>query len=573
MYLNADDDAAPPSQTATPANDVLRFWQTLSSASLDSARSMLTLPEHSPWLGDSKFSFPMFMRPCYSTLNALVSAADRTVVLGTPGTGKTMFGLQVAWKHLVSSSSQPLVYHGQNGPLVLVVSGRAQIVKYKDVADVMLTRSTGTFYIVDACVPLAAVCKTLLIASPKKEIWSKWQRQYGAQVAYMPVPDINELETCRSACYPAVPVSRLLILHEKWGGSFRLTLDHADTKCQAVAAAQLDSDLSAKDLSKMLEVVAAGDSSGPQGVEDVSHYVIHMLATPDCSSFSLGFASPYMCSRALMISVHREKEKVVAFIQASDSVTMLSALRGQLYERFAIAALRTGGNFRLLQLTSSDAVEPLEELQIPPREVSYFSVDDMQRVFSSRRIAVPEMFNFPTWDAAVLEPATCTHSSTASDVGTDTITDVVTFFQMTVSSPRVHGMKAGGLYHADRLVKSLSATGSRVSTRFFWVCPKLPVSREAVGLPDKVPPWARHMQQYVLVVPSASMVLLDVAVVEDALADAGAVDAEVVPSPSSFAGTPTGPMLTRKRRREMIGRVLDEDTVDASEASRSLPCS
>lgn len=121
-----------------------------------------------------------------------------------------MFGLLVAWKHMVSSSSPPLVYHAQNGQLVLVASGYAKIVEYRDVSDLLLTASGGTVYIVDACVPLPAVCKTLLITSPKQEVWSKWFRQYGPCVAYMPVPCLGELETCRSACYPSVSAERLL---------------------------------------------------------------------------------------------------------------------------------------------------------------------------------------------------------------------------------------------------------------------------------------------------------------------------------------------------------------------------
>jgi hypothetical protein len=288
-------------------NDVLHFWESLSFATQSDSGHTLHLPPGITWLGDPAFSYAMFMRPCYKTLYDLIAHSHRSIVLGTPGTGKTMFGLLVAWRHLKSSSAQPLIYHAQNDKLVLIVSGTAQHVEYKEVENMMLTVGSGAFYIVDANIPLAAVCRTLLISSPKKKVWSHWQRQYGPRVAYMPVPDLAELETCRSACYPSLPSERLSLLHEKWGGSFRLALAHASSECQAVAASQLNSDLSSKDLRKMLEVVAAVDSSGPHGVEDASHYVIHMFASTECMSFSLGFASPYMCSRALMASVLQGK--------------------------------------------------------------------------------------------------------------------------------------------------------------------------------------------------------------------------------------------------------------------------
>jgi hypothetical protein len=88
---------------------------------------------------------------------------------------------------------------------------------------------------------------------------------------------------------------------------------------------------------------------------------------------------------------------------------LLGSLRGQIYERFVIAALRAGhgGKFPLHELVIRDSLVmgSLQELDMPQRDVAYFS-SDMQQIFDSRSIAVPEALNFPTWDAVICEPET-----------------------------------------------------------------------------------------------------------------------------------------------------------------------
>jgi hypothetical protein len=319
----------------------------------------------------------MLVRSCFSDLLPLLLSKHSAVLLGTPGIGKSRFGLFVAWSHVVSCPSIPLVYQSQSGELVYLIHGGARIVGFGEVES-LLNSIIPVLYVVDGCTPLASVCKTLLVSSPKKIIWSKWQARRVASVFFMPAFLLDELERCRKLCFPAVSALRLLQLFERWGGSVRFTLAHAAIDAQRTATMQLNSDLTSKDLSKMLEVVAAADCGG---LEDASHRIIHMSVSPDYTEFSLVFASPYMCNRALVATVAREKGKVLAFMQAADNVRMLRALRGQLYQLFAVAALRAGGNFALVPLSraatgvagvTAAAAVP-SDVQLPPRRrsVSY----------------------------------------------------------------------------------------------------------------------------------------------------------------------------------------------------------
>lgn len=96
-------------------------------------------------------------------------------------------------------------------------------------------------------------------------------------------------------------------------------------------------------LQQVINTVNLADSLGQ---EEVSHLVVHMLPTEDYLSYSVGFASSYMCNLAIVEFVRRQKSELLTFLDAPDTFNMFGSLRGQLYERFALAALRAGGVFK-----------------------------------------------------------------------------------------------------------------------------------------------------------------------------------------------------------------------------------
>lgn len=541
-------------QTSTPlaaaVSDVFHFWQALPQAKLH--QNVLTLPAGITWLGETESGRQMLVRRCYSDLLSLVHSERHAVVLGTPGIGKSWFGLYAAWDHSTTTPSIPLVYQSQSGELVVLQDHSAQYVSYSDVES-LLNSSGPVVYIVDGLVPFRAVCKTLLISSPKKEVWHKWQVRRVGSVFYMPTFRLHELEICRKLRFPTVSAERLMQLYERWGGSVRFTLAHSSIGAQRTAIAQLSSDFSSRDLIKMLEAVAAADSAG---LEDASHLVIHMGVLPGYTEFRLVFASPYMCNRALAATTAREKGRVVAFLQAVDSVSVYASLRGQLFERFAIAALREGGVFSLYSMQPAGGVvaasAAVVDICLPPRPVTLFAADsDLLRVCTTGDLTVPEASNFPTWDAVVLEPGD--HP-------------LLTFFQMTVSNPCSHGMKAAGLRRATAMVKVLQHASDsdaiKVITRFFWVCPKLPLSLEACGVPVRHPSWAAEMEQFALIVPCRTFAALEDGVAATASADAADADEDCAVD-AGCEGPASRTRSACKRRRLHLSGV--EAAVDADD--------
>lgn len=88
--------------------------------------------------------------------------------------------------------------------------------------------------------------------------------------------------------------------------------------------------------------------------------------------------------------------------------------------------------------------------------------------------------NFPTWDALAVDDM------------------VVTLFQMTVSDPAKHGMKAAGLAALDKLVPPSG------DVRFVFVVPaeRFDNAVRAARLPADAPAWAStRLKQYVMTLP------------------------------------------------------------------------
>jgi hypothetical protein len=129
------------------ANDFLRFWEFLQFATQSDSGHTPNLPRGIRWLGDPAFSCDMCVRPCYEKIYVFIthSGSHRSIVLGAPGTDKSMFGLLVAWRHLQSSPTQPLIYRAQNGQLVSIVSVTAQHVEYKEVENLSLLLTAARF--------------------------------------------------------------------------------------------------------------------------------------------------------------------------------------------------------------------------------------------------------------------------------------------------------------------------------------------------------------------------------------------------------------------------------------------
>ena len=310
----------------------------------DPARSTLALPSGCTWFGKQDAGSTLYVRDCYEPLSGRVLFArnKRCVLLGTPGVGKTMFGLFFLWR-VLQGRAEPggaIVYQSFDGLCIVLHAALPPAVFQPTYAYVtqLLLRS-DTLYLVDGRVPLAAQCATLLITSPKRAVWAKWTTQHHAERLVAPAFTLPELLRCRAACYPQLPEARVRALHARWGGSARFVLAQSSEEEQRVLAAELAVSLRACDLATVFEVIRMADC----GDDETPHWLVHMLAVDaQFVDYTLGFASEYMAARVLCALASRADAAVRRFIAAAAPAAHMSSLRGHLFEGVALAALAAG---------------------------------------------------------------------------------------------------------------------------------------------------------------------------------------------------------------------------------------
>jgi hypothetical protein len=96
------------------------FFEQLRNAVYDEPSSSLTLPDDVTFFGQPEGGRTMLMRPCYTHLQALLremrsrrGRGARSVILGTPGTGKTLYGIALLYEAILEG--RIVVYQQQTG--------------------------------------------------------------------------------------------------------------------------------------------------------------------------------------------------------------------------------------------------------------------------------------------------------------------------------------------------------------------------------------------------------------------------------------------------------------------------
>ena len=178
----------------------------------------------------------IFIRECYQPLHDAILKYVKmdeqrgVVLLGTPGIGKSVFGVLEACRLVCEGRT---VYYQFNADCVLQLSQNC--VKLMDKFS-FYKHSTHSddWYIVDVkedgMKPLDVFCDVsiLLISSPKRENWYNFLKQNSSTTLYMPCWSLDELRLCREKVYLEVQEERLNALHSKFGGVARYVLKTAN---------------------------------------------------------------------------------------------------------------------------------------------------------------------------------------------------------------------------------------------------------------------------------------------------------------------------------------------------------
>ena len=488
-----------------------KFWHCLKSARLDAATSALTLTHETEWLGIPGGGFVMYVRQCYNALaTAVLQSPYFSLVRGTPGVGKSMFGLFFAWAHMQQSGAGAVVYDyvsEQTQKLRVIVEGGAARVVAASPFERLLDNPT-TLYIADGTPPSPSACRTLVVTSPKRGVYKEWLKERaGVAKLYLPPFTADEMERCRELCFPSLGSGAVRRLFDTWGGSARLVLKNHVESGSSQFLTHFRSSLQFDVLTKALHELYGG---GTETASDVPHQVLHIIADEGLRSFHLGFASRFACDAFYEAMERAGEERVKSFIREAESTPAMGSLRGLLFERVALAALCREGDAKCYPLVAAGrgAVTrwPLTGRSAyifgGIKDVALLSTELASRLSSPEGapppLCRPRAANFPTWDACAIEDGS------------------LTLYQATVSES--HDIKVQGLQLATPLLSL--ATGP---VRFVFVVPPGRGPQKEVVLSGPEPRWVseRGMVQFVVELPLRPRGL------PDALAQAAAIDVEM----------------------------------------------
>jgi len=269
----------------------------------------------------------MFVRGCYGRLAEAVAASRCALVRGTPGVGKSMFAFFFAWRMLRQGGGGAVVYdyvvEESRRLRVIVEGGAARNVEPRLVEDLLSAEST--LYIADGVAPSQAACRTLVVTSPKRDVWKEWAKVNTVDEFFMPPFDADEVERCRALAFPALDAGAVARAYGVWGGSARLVLrQHAKAAApafQLALAASLSFDAlerTAHDLA-----VSGGASS------DTPQSVVHMMPDDDgLRSFHLCFASRHMRDVFYGLLQRAGEARIRGFLAAAEASPAMGSLRG-----------------------------------------------------------------------------------------------------------------------------------------------------------------------------------------------------------------------------------------------------
>ena len=478
----------PPPLLPLPAE---KFWRYLASARFDASSFSLTLAHETDWLGIPGGGSVMFVRPCYSVLAAAVQQSPFfSLVRGTPGVGKSMFGLYFAWTHMQQLSAGAVVYDyvvEQTQKLRVIVKGGAARVVVPSPLEPLLD-SSSTLYIADGTPPSPSTCRTLVVTSPKRGVYKEWLKERaGVAELYVPPFTAVEMELCRLLCFPSISSSAVARLFDTWGGSARLVLKNHEKSRSSGYMAHFRSTLQFDVLERAVRELFAG---GTETAGDVPHLVLHIVADEGLRSFHLEFASLFACDAFYEAMESAGEDRVRRFIAAAESEPAMGSLRGLLFERVALAALCRNGDVTCYPLSAAGRGDVMRRHLTGRAALIFGGVNDVAQLSAelTRRqgegapspLCRPRASNFPTWDACAVEDG------------------VLTLYQVTVSD--LHDVKAAGLQLATPLLTL--ATGP---VRFVFVVPPGRGPQTEVAPSGALPSWVRErrLEQSVIELPTA----------------------------------------------------------------------
>ena len=344
------------------------FWNALITCETPIEENhVIQLPANVFILGNPNLGSSIFIRPCYpellATALAIIANTPHLVILGNPGIGKTYFGYVL------------LLYLARSGVTVVYESGKENA-RYLFSSNGIFTGTkddfrsdlseTSTFYIVDASKPVDVAAKTILLSSPRREVWYKFSDDH-CTIRYMPIWSHAEIECCRGSLFSHLTTVEVKLLYDKWGGIPRFILENARDNLQQV---KLDNAITAVDLDLLFKAIG-----NPEASDTAAHRLIHINVAEDFCTIHYLFASEYVADQVYLQLYQKKREQLIQFLAVSQGVGDVGVLRGILFERHAHTVIQNGGSFQVRQLVNNGSDIACHNIRIPKCVLHLFDND------------------------------------------------------------------------------------------------------------------------------------------------------------------------------------------------------
>ena len=402
-----------------------------------------------------------YIRQAYKDIYELAIEQSSALILGTPGTGKTIFCLYVLCRLLQNNAT--VVVERVNFPVFVFNNEGVFRLPSMEAVDTEILSNKSLYYLYDAathvCRPKGIKATRFIFSSPEKENWSDVVKA-GVVTYYMPIWSVNEVEEV--IAHHKMPDNRASSVRDrfgKFGGIPRILFEKNSERAE-----QYDNEVVRQ--CNSIEVKSI-DSLQLDKTHVKNHKLLHMKVDDSYTRYRVAISSTYVAKMMYDALVERQKENLYNFLNVSSDVGEVGAIRGKLFEMYCHDLFSKGGTFQTRCIDGER-----ESLTFPCMKVYYFkSTEDLSSMSSKPDFyAVPWVKNYETVDSIIPSLKIC--------------------FQMTIS--RRHSIKS-----TEHVLKIFGWERQAVHLRLYFVVPNVIYESFRPELPKK----RSNLSVYVLCVP------------------------------------------------------------------------
>ncbi len=273
------------------------------------------------------------------------------VITGILGIGKTYFGLFLLYYiHLYHPKSTILwqLADSQFGECICFFpSGDVQIGHFNYFRSII--DKEDNFYLVDAQIPEGSSAYTILLTSPKPELFNRFIKPHSVTKYYMPIWEHDKLIVLWTACYKNIRnlkgkefiLETIETLMGIWGPIPRSVLENWDDR--SYNQKEFKKLINGTDLEKCMKSInEAGITKN-----SASGRLVHIHVKPDFINTHYQFASSLVCYKLINLYELQLGNNLGDLISCSDNHPKIASYRGNLFEGLAHKQLSKGGIFRI----------------------------------------------------------------------------------------------------------------------------------------------------------------------------------------------------------------------------------